>query len=247
MTKISETGHANNVANFESLISFANGYGTAYNPSKSSLVISALQALLRQAQSSLEQVNSALADNGNAVASREVAFKPLSKLMTRVMNAARSSDIPHAMLNDIQAVIRKIQGGRATPKRTEEEKAAQQAEGNGVKEISSSQMSFDSRMANLDKLIKLLAAIPAYAPNEEELKVASLQLLLDHLRGLDTGVVNSTTQLSNARISRNQLLYLPETGLVGVALSVKVYIKAVFGATSPQYKQVSGLVFRNGH
>ena len=53
-------------------------------------------------------------------------------------------------------------------------------------------------------------------------------------------------QLSNARITRNEILYLPETGLIGVALSVKIYIKAIFGVTSPQYKQVSGLLFRNG-
>jgi len=37
MASTSETGHAKNVANFEDLISFCTGYGTAYNPSKAAI------------------------------------------------------------------------------------------------------------------------------------------------------------------------------------------------------------------
>jgi hypothetical protein len=45
MTSKSETGHAKNVANFESLISFCIGYNADYNPSNAALKISALQTL----------------------------------------------------------------------------------------------------------------------------------------------------------------------------------------------------------
>jgi len=41
MTSTTETGHAKNVANFESLISICTGYGTAYNASKENLKLSA--------------------------------------------------------------------------------------------------------------------------------------------------------------------------------------------------------------
>ena len=44
--------------------------------------------------------------------------------------------------------------------------------------------------------------------------------------------------LSNARISRNDILYKANTGLVDIALDTKTYIKSLYGATSPQYKQV---------
>ena len=37
--------HAKNVANFEDLISFCNGYGATYNPSKDALTIAKLQDL----------------------------------------------------------------------------------------------------------------------------------------------------------------------------------------------------------
>ena len=45
-------------------------------------------------------------------------------------------------------------------------------------------------------------------------------------------------------IDRNQTLYNPLTGLVQTSKEVKQYVKSVFGANSPQYKQVSGLEFK---
>ena len=37
MASTSETGHAKNIANFQDLISFCQGYGATYNPTKESL------------------------------------------------------------------------------------------------------------------------------------------------------------------------------------------------------------------
>jgi hypothetical protein len=105
-------------------------------------------------------------------------------------------------------------------------------------------MSYDSRLDNLDKLIQLLASVALYAPNEEELKVSSLTALHNDLNAKNAAVIAATTVLSNARIARNDVLYKADTGLVDIALDTKTYIKSVFGATSPQFKQVSKLEFR---
>ena len=105
-------------------------------------------------------------------------------------------------------------------------------------------MSYDNRLDNLDKLIQLLSSIPLYTPNEAELKVASLKNLYTDLKTKNTAVINATTPLSNARISRNETLYKADIGLVDTALDVKTYIKSLFGATSPQYKQISKLEFK---
>lgn len=45
MASITETEHAKNVAIFDDLISFVTGYGTAYNPSKTTIKLTALQNL----------------------------------------------------------------------------------------------------------------------------------------------------------------------------------------------------------
>lgn len=73
----------------------------------------------------------------------------------------------------------------------------------------------------------------------------TLQNTCNNLKELNAQVINTNTQLSNIRIARNEILYKLDTGLTDTALAVKNYIKAVFGATSPQYKQVSSLKFTN--
>jgi len=244
MSSISEAGHAKNVANFDELISFVTSYGATYNPSKAGIKLAALQALAANAKNTIGAVNTALPAYSNAVSARDAAFAPLSKLMTRVSNAIKATDTTEQVDKSAKALIRKLQGTRATPKKTEEEKAAAKADGNQIKEVSSSQMSYDNRLNNLDKLIKLLASIPLYAPNEVELKVATLTALYNDLKAKNAAVVAATTPLSNARIARNDLLYKPNTGLVDIALDTKTYIKSLFGATSPQYKQISGLKFK---
>lgn len=102
----------------------------------------------------------------------------------------------------------------------------------------------DSLIEHIEKLINLLSSIPAYNPNESELKIASLNTLLTSMKLSNTAVIGAYTTWSNARIVRNDLLYKKITGLVDVAFECKNYVKSIFGATSSQYKQVSKLKFK---
>ena len=244
MVSTSETGHAKNVSSFDELISFATGYGATFNPSKALIKLPALQAQGIAAKNSISAVNAALSAYSNAVSAREVAFEPLSRLSTRILNALKATDTTTQVDESAQTIIRKIQGKRATAKKTDAEKQALAADGKVSKEISSSQMSYDSRLDSFDKLVKLLTSVPLYAPNEAELKVATLTALYTDLKTKNAAVVNATTALSNARIARNDIMYKATTGLVDVATDTKSYIKSLYGATSPQYKQVSKLGFK---
>ena len=243
MASTTETGHAKNVAHLDELISFVLGYGTDYNPSKPSIKSDALQTLSGYAKKAIDGVNAALPAYSNAVAAREAAFAPLSKLVTRVLNALKATDTTNQVDESANTFARKIQGKRATTKKTEAEKKAEVDAGKEVVEISSSQMSYDSRLDNFDKFIKLLASVSLYAPNEEDLKVTALTALYNDLKTKNSTVVSASTPLSNARISRNDVLYKANTGLVDTAMDAKTYIKSLFGATSPQFKQVSKLEF----
>lgn len=243
MSTINETGHAKNVANFEKLVTHITGLGDAFNPSKESLKLPALNTLLNAAKSAIVACNTAEAAAKNAVKSREMAFEPLSRLTTRVSSALKVSGAPQALIESALTLIRKLQGRRATPKLTEQEKEAALSEGKPAKEISSSRMSFDSRLDNLDKLIKLLATITEYAPNEPELTVAGLTQLYNQLNAKNLEAIAAEGPLTNARMARNNLLYTPLTGLTDIATDIKTYVKSVFGTTSPQYKALSGIRF----
>lgn len=245
MASNSESGHAKNVANFEQLTVNCSGLGTNYNPSNASIKSAALTTLLTSAKSSVSAVNAAYATWSNAVAAREVAFATLSKLTTRIYNALKASGTTHQMDESAKSFVRKIQGRRATPKATEEERKLAETNGKPIVQVSSSQMGYDNRIDNLDKLIKLLGTITLYAPNELDLKVATLTTFLNDLKAKNLAVVSADTALANARIARNAILYKIDSGLVDISSFVKTYIKSIYGASSPQYKQVSCLRFKS--
>ena len=243
MASTSETGHAKNVANFEKLVAETTAFGETFNPSKATLKLTALNTQLATARAAITAVNSAEPAYKNAVSARDAAFAPFGKLITRINNALKASDTTVQEDESALTLVRKLQGRRATAKKTEDEKKALAAEGKEVVEISSSQMSFDSRLDNFDKLIKLLSSIPAYAPNEADLKVEALTALYNDLKAKNMAVINAETPLSTARIARNEVLYKQNTGIVDISVDVKNYVKSVFGATSPQYKLISNLKF----
>jgi len=245
MASTTETGHAKNVANFESLISFVKGYGTAYNPSKDSIKVEALELILTNAKKSIMNIDTALPAYTNAVSAREFAFAPLSKLITRVNNAIKATDTTELVDDSVKTLVRKIQGIRASAKISDEDKKLLEADGKEVNQISASQMGYNNRVENFYKLLMLLSSIQQYNPNEEELKISTLTTLYEDLNTKNATVVEATTPLSNSRIARNVVLYKPLTGLVDISFDCKVYIKSVFGASSPQYKQVSKLEFKS--
>ena len=240
-----ETGHAKNVSNFESLISFVKGYGATYNPSNDSIKVVSLEAILANTKKSIIDIDTVSPAHTNAVSIRKCAFAPLSKTVTRINNAIKASATSEQVDESVKTIVRKLQGTRASAKISDEDKKLLEAEGKEVNQISSSQMGIDNRLENLYKLIMLLSSIPEYKPNEEELKVSTLMALYEDLKAKNSAVIESTIPLSNARIVRNKIMYKPLTGLVDIAFDSKVYIKSVFGASSPQYKQVSKLTFKS--
>lgn len=239
-------GHANNVANLEDLISFCIGYGTPYNPTKASLKIPALQTLLTNGKNALQAVKVAKTPHDNATNAREIAFAPLKKLCTRIKNALEATDAAKQTVNDAKTINRKIQGKRAeTSTTTVTIDKSTTTPSPEIHQISVSQQDFDSLIDHFTKLIVLVSAEPLYIPNEADLKVTALNTTLNNLKTLNTVVINMTTPYKNSMLTRNTVLYQDDTGLVDIALDVKKYVKSVFGATSPQYKLISKLHFKN--
>ncbi len=243
MANKNETGHPINVANFDELLAFVLGYGTDFRPTKKTIQTDALQLVSNNANNAIAAVNLALPPYTNAVAAREAVFEPLSKLVTRLMNALIATDATKQVVDSAKSLGRKLQGVRANPKKTEAQKKALLDKGVEVVEISSSQVGYNNLVSNFDQLINLLASISVFEPNEEDLKISSLTVLYNDLKDKNAAVIAAKAPLSNARLVRNRILYKEKTGLYDVAADVKAYVKSLYGATSPQYKQISQLKF----
>jgi len=246
MASTSETGHAKNVANFEDLISFCTGYGTAYNPSKNSIKLTQLQTLFAAGKNSLQTVKSTKTTYDNATNAREIVFASFKKLCTRIVNSLEATDAAKQTVDDAKTINRKIQGKRAGKKITEAQPQPEITSPDipeTKKQISVSQQSFDSTIDSFAKLIVLLTAEPLYLPNETDLKITALNTMLNSFKTTNSAVIAASTAYINARIARDTILYKTDTGLVDIAYEVKKYVKSVYGAGAPEYKEVSNLKF----
>ena len=238
MASTSEVGHAKNVANFQDLIEFVTGYGATYNPSKSSLKLAQLVALKATAETKLTDVISKNTNYNNKVNERMVAFSNLKSLSTRLVNALQTTDATTQTINDAKTFNRKMQGKKASASQTPTDPNAP-----APTTISTSQQSYDQLIQHLTGLKSILEEEPSYTPNETDLQVATIDAKIADLTAKNTAVSTAYTNISNSRISRNETLYTSDNGIFETASEVKKYIKSVFGASSPQYNQVSGIKF----
>jgi hypothetical protein len=216
MTTPSETGLAMKVANLEKLIAIATSMGEAYNPNRADLKLPALKAqleLAKEALSAISALSSIELEYRKAVSARETAFKPFTQMATRISNALNASGTTPEFDNQCMTIIRKLLGKRATRKLTDEELKQTEAEGKDPKQISSAQTSFDSKVENFERVIKMLASAPEYAPNEADLKIEALTAYLETLTTANNNVINAAVQLNKARTRRDEILYTELTNL----------------------------------
>jgi hypothetical protein len=68
-----------------------------------------------------------------------------------------------------------------------------------------------------------------YQPMNPEFQMATLQETFNHLRSVNTEVVNAYSVWSNARRERTNFLYLGPESLHATAMAVKQQVKAIFG------------------
>jgi hypothetical protein len=224
------SGHVKQVAAFEKLLGFCGAHGAMFNPSKESLKVTALTSLLTSAQQSLEAVKSARTAYDNAVNQRNQAFDSLPKFMTRIVNILAMTAHPDTV-NEAYTFSRKF---RKKPKpKTEGQEGTAPTR-------STSQLDFDAKTDNFAAFVKVVSSEPSYSPNEVELQVPALEAMASGLRNLNTAVIDAQIALSNARTTRNNLLY---DGIYDSAKRVKKYVKGAFGFQSPAYNQIRSLRF----
>jgi len=237
MSSISEKGHPKNVAEFNQLIIACQAMGSLYNPSNTAISITALQTAYQAADAALTSVNTTLPACKLVLTQRVAAFEPLSGISSRLLNSLSAQGFPDNVVEDAKSFTRKIQGKKATQK--QEPAPGEETQ----KQISGSQMSFDNRLGNLQRLIEYLSALTGYAPNEPELQIQTLNTLFTTLGTHNSTASTARYALVQARISRDNALYHPRAGIVQLAKMVKNYVKSAFGANSPYYLAIKGLTF----
>ena len=96
---------------------------------------------------------------------------------------------------------------------------------------------------NFSKILQLLATISTYNPNLEELKLVNLTTYHTTLVESTKNVDITEAELNTKLIERNKILYKNRIGLYTIAQNVKKYVKSIYGATSPEYSNISKIKF----
>ncbi|HMT07566.1 MAG TPA: hypothetical protein PKA82_06145 [Pyrinomonadaceae bacterium] len=236
---MAETGHAKNVANFETMISFVTGYGGDYKPSNAAIALAQLTAALASAQAMIDGVTTGLIGWKVQVNSREGEFQGIGKFMTRLSASYAACGAPTNAIEDMKGFARKVKGARKGKIEIDDPNTPE----NEAAHNSVSQRSYTQVVEHFDAAIELCMNTPQFNPNEADLTVAAMQAKSAAMKVANTNVTNSVTTLSNNRISRDEVLYTDATSIFELARLVKLYVKSLYGQGSPQYKQISGLKF----
>lgn len=248
MPSTSEVGHSKNVANFQDLITACNSFGSAYNPSNTTISITSLNTIYSNADNLIDNVDTANEQYHSAVGSRRNEFDTLKALSTKLLNAYIAVNPGKAKVANAKTINAKIQGTKL--KKVKEVTVANNNQTTSnppaetPKEISASQQSYDQQVEHFSKLVVLLAADPLFIPNEMALQTTTLNAKLVALKTTNTNIGITYTQVTNTRIARDHSLYDATTGLCDVAQTVKAYVKSLFGASSPEFKMVNKIEFK---
>ncbi|MEP2671193.1 MAG: hypothetical protein ABJH04_19475 [Cyclobacteriaceae bacterium] len=231
--------HAKNVESYSRLVDICTGYGGTYNPGRQTLQLKAMRALLNEAQSSLQLVKQTVSDYNNATNDREIAFEEIQKTATSVVRMLKSAGVSAQTMDDAKHLMRLIKGRRAKPRPAI---PSEEAEGT-IRKRSFTHQSYVSIADNFGELVQMVMTQPQYAPNEEELKIPALQVLIQKAKAMMDKVSQTRVAWTKARMKRNAMLYKARTAVYGTAMAVKQYVGAVYGLQSDEYKQLARLSF----
>jgi hypothetical protein len=235
MASTSETGHAKNIANLNTLNNINAAFGAKYNPGNKVYSLTSMQALYNSCKTLQSDANTQKGIFEPFQNGRTAEFKDAQKLARRFRTAAKTCGAGTGFYADVNKIVTKILGERA--------EKAKPTEGD-PSGTSASQTSFDNMVNHWDGLAKMLAGEAKYTPNEADLTVAAATAKAAALDKANSEVASAAPLYNNAIIARNKGLYADETGLCTIAQGSKDYVRQVFGFSSPEFKQVSKLQFK---
>lgn len=237
MASVSEVGHGKNAANLASGIQILEEMGNLYNPTNPNIFLPNLNTIKAELNNVITVLNTKKPIYKNAVANREILIAPLSKKTTKSLNFFKSLNVSVTDKENVANQVKKIRGDKS-PKKINPETTESDA-------ISTSQMSYDNRIANLDTYINQLSSHPQYVPNETEIQVATLQAYHQELATASSQVNAAGNALLTARKNRNEVLYTNENNVIKLMQEVKAYLKSLGDAGTPYYKAFVKLKFKD--
>jgi hypothetical protein len=101
------------------------------------------------------------------------------------------------------------------------------------------QLSFDAQHANLQGFRAFAGNVTAYKPNEEELKLEQIDVLINECGSANNAVSAGFVPLSSAWNERDEKLYTGADSIIEDFRIAKDYYKSLYNPKDPQYKTIT--------
>ncbi|HYG02222.1 MAG TPA: hypothetical protein VD927_07225 [Chryseosolibacter sp.] len=222
------------VAAFDKVLGFCGTLGSRYQPIKESINPSGLQETLLRAKQSMELVNVWWEANTSAISERSRVHRQLPVLTTRVVNSLALAGAPSQLIEDVMNIKRRFYYQKPEKNGTKQAEPNVSGKGNPA-----AQLSYLSMAELFEKFLQLVKSFRAYASNETDLTIESLQQHLALLKRLSDNVRATEIQLAVARSNRNEII----RAMMKEAGDVKRYIRAAFGHASEEFRFVTKIKF----
>lgn len=237
------TKHEQNVINLGVFITRVTLFGENYNPSRNELTISSLTNLKAKGEKIIEDLIKAEIACNNAQNERNLCFKNLDSLITRISSAVVICGTSEQIIEKTKSIVRNLRGQRSSEKNNLIELSKEKDTQGVVKQNSKHNTTISSKIENFNLLYQLVLSIPEYKPNEYELTTDGIYSKLQQIKSTYNCLIKAEAELNAMRSLRNKFLYENKNGLVYIASDSKMYVKSAFGVNSTQYKSISDIKF----
>jgi hypothetical protein len=233
------------VAAFDQVLGHCNALGEMYNPSKESLQVTALTSLLTSARESVKAVDTAKGNLILAINHRQRTFAPLPSIATRIVHSLTAADAPPELIADMKLYRDKFRSQASAGRKTK----APPDDSSKVEPIPArtsrgplSQLDYNTKIRNFGIMIGMLKSDFVYEPNTVDITLERLTAILTGMEQAHQAVRDAELALSNARTSRDRIVY-GDTGVYGTARRVKKFVSSALGTTSVEARKINGIRF----
>ena len=233
-SSVKDSGMVTNLDNGDALVAFLISLGALWNPANEALLPANLQAFIAEGRNLLFNVQDKKQSWKLDITRRKDVYKNLKPLARQVVSELIACGAPKSTVKHGEHWRDLINGQRIINI---------SAEVTDEIRISACHTSFGQQVTNLNGLINVVATAPEYASNVEALTVVGLENRRDAMMECNHDANSTSAYWRTAMTARNRFFNEEYTGFVDIFSAAKRAVKATFGNSSPEYKQISRLSF----
>ncbi|NOS94555.1 MAG: hypothetical protein HOP30_21805 [Cyclobacteriaceae bacterium] len=238
MAEFNESSHVKNINAFREVMLCGLACGKNYRPSRAALKLSALTSQLAAAQVALQEMRDAQKGLTKAINARKIAFKQIPSLAAKVLNALQNSQVASQTMAETRSHVQQINIYNS--------KSSDKPEGKPDTTYKTNRIVIQNHPKIIDQLAQLIHTVtkePNYLPQEIELKVIILNMVLHEIRSKHSAVIFAQATLSHARMACEKCVHATRVGLIDTGEEVKEYLTSTARASASITKKLNAIKF----